>query len=162
MTETTCNLLSRSYKDTYQLGEKIGIFLSCGVIITLTGEVGTGKTSFVKGLASGLEVPKNYYITSPTFTIINEYPGRLFLCHADLYRISSMDEFEEIGLYEKFNKDCVIAIEWADRLNQKHLIKDFSIHFEFIDDNSRRIQIIPYGHKAINLLSKINVTTQID
>ena len=155
MTETTCNLLSRSYKDTYQLGKKIGTFLSYGAIITLTGEVGTGKTSFVKGLASGLEVPKNYYITSPTFTIINEYPGRLLLCHADFYRISSIDEFEEIGLDEIFSRDSVVAIEWADRLNQKHLIKDFSIHFEFIDDKSRRIQIIPYGQKAVNLLSRI-------
>ncbi len=146
--------VSHSYEETYMFGESIGASLFPGAIIALTGELGCGKTSFVKGLASGMGISKNYYITSPTFTLINEYPGRLPLSHVDLYRLSSVDDLHEIGLDEILNKGSVVAIEWADKMNEKYFSQNFTIHFKFIDDNSRQISITPYEDEAIALLKK--------
>ncbi len=155
MTGSVFNFVSHSYDETYLFGEDVGASLFPGAIIALTGELGCGKTSFVKGLASGMGISKNYYITSPTFTLINEYPGRLPLCHVDLYRIFSANDLYEIGLDEIFDKGCVVAIEWADKMNEKYLPKNFTVHFEFVDDNSRQISITPYGDEAVRLLKNI-------
>jgi len=154
MTGSIFKFVSHSYDETYLFGEYVGASLFSGTVFALTGGLGCGKTSFVKGLASGMGISKNYYITSPTFTLINEYPGRLPLCHVDLYRIFSADDLHEIGLEEILDKGCVVAIEWADKMNEKYLPKNFTIHFEFIDDNSRQISITPYGDEAVRLLKK--------
>ena len=79
-------LTTHSLDETLSLGINIGKMLNAGAIIALTGDLGSGKTSFVQGLAKGLDVSERYYITSPTFTLINEYPGRYRLFHIDLYR----------------------------------------------------------------------------
>jgi len=77
----------------------------------LTGDLGSGKTSFVQGLARGLEVPNDYYITSPSYTLINEYPGRHPFFHVDLYRLEDPVDFEDIGLYDILDVNFVVAIE---------------------------------------------------
>ena len=99
---------------TKKLGETIGSLVKTKTVFALIGELGSGKTSFVQGLAKGLEVPDNYYITSPSFTLINEYPGRYPLFHIDLYRIEGFNDFEDIGLYDIIEANGVIAIEWAE------------------------------------------------
>ncbi len=154
MTGSILEFVSHSYEETYLFGESVGASLFPGTIIALTGELGCGKTSFVKGLASGMGISKNYYITSPTFTLINEYPGRLPLCHVDLYRIFSVDDLHGIGLDEILNRGSVVAIEWADKMDEKYFSQNFTVHFEFIDDNSRQISITPYGDEAVSLLKK--------
>ena len=95
--------------ETKKLGKIIGSAVSAGTVLALTGDLGSGKTSFVQGLAEGLEVPDDYYITSPSYTLINEYPGRFFLYHVDLYRITDSIDIEDIGLYEIFDDDAVVA-----------------------------------------------------
>ena len=135
------SIISRNPEATADLGKEIGSRIKSGTVIALTGDLGTGKTAFVQGLAKGLEVPADYPITSPTYTLINEYPGRYTLFHIDLYRLENSVDFEDIGLYDILDSEGVAAIEWAERLLPELLINALHIHIEFAEDESRRIRI---------------------
>lgn len=106
------NLLVNSVEETYNLGVKLGKLCGSGDIICLIGDLGTGKTHMSKGIAKGLEIED--HITSPTFTIVNEYLGRLKLNHFDVYRVNDPDEIEAIGFDEYIFSDSVSIIEWAN------------------------------------------------
>jgi tRNA threonylcarbamoyladenosine biosynthesis protein TsaE len=149
-------ITTRSVDETRKLGETIGATVSVGTILALFGDLGSGKTSFVQGLAGGLGVSDEYYITSPSYTIINEYPGRHPLFHVDLYRITNSVEIEDIGLYEILNDDGVVAIEWADRMGKDLPPNHVEVQFEIIDDKTRKISIIPRGVKVVNDFEKWN------
>jgi len=99
-------------EDTFQLGFKLGSKLKGGEVIALEGELGAGKTLFVKGLAAGLGADEP--VTSPTFTLINIYQGRLPLAHFDVYRIPAPEAIEELGYDEFFYGTGVTAVEWSD------------------------------------------------
>ena len=139
-------VITRCLEETQLLGRKIGALISAGTVICLTGDLGSGKTSFVQGLAMGLGVPDDYYITSPTYVLINEYPGRYPLFHVDLYRIEDPVDFEDIGLYEILHGKGVVAVEWADKLSKDFLSEYLTIHFEILNDKSRKITITVNGH----------------
>jgi len=85
-------------------------------VIALVGDLGTGKTCLTQGIARGLEVPEVYPITSPTFTLINEYPGRLTLYHFDIYRLQGAKDLEDMGYEDYFYGGGVTVIEWAERI----------------------------------------------
>jgi len=148
-------ITTRSVDETQKLGEIIGTAVTGGTVLALTGDLGSGKTAFVQGLARGLEVPDDYYITSPSYTLINEYPGRFPLFHVDLYRITASVGIEDIGLYEILGDNRVVAIEWADRIEQKLLPDSIAIRFEFTDDDTRKIYITAYDLKNATLLKNI-------
>jgi len=101
-----------SVEETVALAMKLGRMLQKGDNICLTGDLGTGKTAFTSGIAKALDI--DGYITSPTFTIVNEYKGKLPLYHFDVYRIGSPDEMFETGYDEYINGDGITVIEWAD------------------------------------------------
>jgi tRNA threonylcarbamoyladenosine biosynthesis protein TsaE len=145
-------IITHSPEETKALGQKIGRQLEPGAVIALTGELGSGKTVLVQGLAAGLEVPADYYITSPTFTFINEYPGRHPFYHADLYRIENRGDLDEIGLFEIIHGEGITAIEWADRLQEDISAQYLDIHLEIVDDETRKFFINTYGLEAINLI----------
>ncbi|WP_108672158.1 tRNA (adenosine(37)-N6)-threonylcarbamoyltransferase complex ATPase subunit type 1 TsaE [Peribacillus acanthi] len=132
---------STSSEDTYQLAEKLGSVVKSGMVITLEGDLGAGKTTFTKGLAKGLGVQRN--VNSPTFTIIKEYMGRLPLYHMDVYRIEN--DSEDLGFEEYFEGEGVTVVEWA------HLISDYlpkerlAISIFHIANNERRIEFKPFG-----------------
>lgn len=106
-----------SVDETTQLGIKLGKLLKSGDIICLTGDLGTGKTHITKGIAKGLGINDN--ITSPTFTIVNEYEsGRLKLNHFDVYRVSDPDEIYAIGFDDYIFSDSVSIIEWANYIEE--------------------------------------------
>ncbi len=109
-----------SENETRDVGFKLGTIIKRGDIVCLTGELGAGKTAFVKGMASALNIDE--YVTSPTFTIVNEYSGKFPVYHLDVYRISEPDDMYEIGFEEYIYGDGVVVIEWAD------LIKDILPH----------------------------------
>lgn len=144
-----------SVEDTKILGERVGLIVNSGLILALTGNLGSGKTSFVQGLARGLNVPENYYITSPTYTLINEYPGRHRLFHVDLYRIEDSTDFEDIGLYDILDTKGIVAIEWADRLANGLLTEYVAVEFEMSNWDSRNILLTAYGRDETNLLKKL-------
>jgi len=147
--------MSGSLSETQSLGEKIGRMLGTRFIICLAGELGSGKTSFVQGLAKGVGVPENYYITSPTYSIIHEYPGRIPLFHIDLYRIRIKDDIYETGLYEMLDRFGIFAIEWPELLI-KDLTTDYMvIHFQIENDDTRKISITAHGERAADLVRSL-------
>lgn len=104
-------------KDTYELGEKIGQMARPGMVISLTGDLGVGKTVFTQGLAKGLGIEEP--VNSPTFTIVQVYEeGRLPLYHFDVYRIGDIEEMDEIGYEDYFYGEGVCLIEWADLIRE--------------------------------------------
>ena len=107
-------IITRSEEETATVGRELASTLSAGDVLLLYGDLGAGKTAFVRGLAEGLGVPRDE-VSSPTFTLIQEYRGgRLPLFHVDLYRIEDPREFVELGL-DEIAEEGVLAIEWADR-----------------------------------------------
>jgi len=141
MDKMEIHIISRSPERTFEIGEIIGRGLKKGDILALSGELGSGKTCFTQGLAKGLDVPAQYNVTSPTFTLLNEYPGRLKLSHLDVYRLSGAQDIEEIGYEDYFFGPGVIVIEWAEKIEQ--LIPDYGIwvFFRHVDENTREIVI---------------------
>ena len=141
MDKMESHIISGSPERTFEIGEIIGRGLKRGDILALSGELGSGKTCFTQGLAKGLDVPAQYNVTSPTFTLLNEYPGRLKLSHLDVYRLSGAQDIEEIGYEDYFFGPGVIVIEWAEKIEQ--LIPDYGIwvFFRHVDENTREIVI---------------------
>ena len=153
-------LISRCPQETWNLGEMIGQLIKNPLVIALSGDLGSGKTAFVQGLARGLEVPADYYVTSPTFTLINEYRGRCQLVHVDLYRLESVEELEEIGLNDLLYDQAVIAIEWADKLSGNLPAGHLSMNFEIIGDEDRKISLIASGQNEVNLIKALEKQVQ--
>jgi tRNA threonylcarbamoyladenosine biosynthesis protein TsaE len=127
-----------------------------GSILALHGDLGSGKTVLVQGLAAGLDVPDTCYVTSPTYTLINEYPGRLPLFHVDLYRLNEALDMEEIGLYDILRENNITAIEWAEQLAGDLPSDYLAIDFNIISDTVRQISIHAHGEVAGSLLEKMN------
>jgi tRNA threonylcarbamoyladenosine biosynthesis protein TsaE len=119
-----------SVEETAELGKKLGSLLQKGDVICLGGDLGTGKTAFTGGIAATLGV--DGYITSPTFTIVNEYKGRIPLYHFDVYRIADSEEMFEIGFEEYLEGGGVVVIEWAERISE--VIPEEHIRVEIAKD----------------------------
>jgi tRNA threonylcarbamoyladenosine biosynthesis protein TsaE len=130
---------TRSEDETATLGRALAATLSAGDVLLVYGDLGAGKTAFVRGLAEGLGVSRDE-VSSPTFTLIQEYRGgRLTLFHVDLYRIEDPREFDELGL-DEIAEDGVLAIEWAERLPAppRHAVR---ISIEHAGESERRVRI---------------------
>lgn len=140
-------LISRCPEDTLLLGRIIGENLVRGDVIALVGELGTGKTTITQGIARGLGISEKYYITSPTFTLINEYPGEIALYHLDLYRLAGPDDLSDIGYEEYFFGDGVVVIEWAEKI--KDILPDdaLNIFLSYIEGSEREIEISGASHR---------------
>ncbi|MEG0640990.1 MAG: tRNA (adenosine(37)-N6)-threonylcarbamoyltransferase complex ATPase subunit type 1 TsaE [Clostridium sp.] len=130
---------ANSEEETIILGERIGKHLKPGDIITLNGDLGAGKTHFTKGIAKGLSVDD--YVTSPTFTIVNEYRGDIPVYHFDVYRIEDVCEMYEIGFDEYLFGEGVCIIEWSDMVAELLPEDTIDIIIRKIDDNTRDIEI---------------------
>lgn len=105
-----------SAEETMEIGRKLGSLLQGGELICLNGDLGTGKTAFTGGVAKALGIEG--YITSPTFTLVNEYKGRLAMYHFDVYRIADPEEMFEIGFEEYLESNGVVLVEWADLIRE--------------------------------------------
>jgi tRNA threonylcarbamoyladenosine biosynthesis protein TsaE len=138
---TKIEIMSESSRQTWEIAHFIGGKLRDGDVLALSGELGSGKTCFTGGLARGLGVDEKYQITSPTFTLINEYPGRCKLYHFDVYRLNSYSEFEDLGYEEYFCGKGIVVIEWAEKIVQVLPARTFFISFEYLDENKRKIII---------------------
>ena len=134
-------LISNSAAQTIEIARLIGEKLKDGDLLALSGELGSGKTCFTKGLAQGLGVGAEYQITSPTFTLINEYPARCKLYHFDVYRLNSYSELEDLGYEEYLSGDGVVVIEWAEKIDKLIPRDSIFINFEYVDENSRKMII---------------------
>ena len=106
--------VTHSAEETRQLGARLAEKLSAGAVLAFTGDLGAGKTAFTSGLARGLGIEER--VTSPTFTIVNEYEGRIPLFHFDMYRLADEDELFDIGWEDYLSRGGVIAVEWSERI----------------------------------------------
>ena len=149
---------THAHDQTVALGRTLGQRLNHGLALLLFGDLGSGKTAFAQGLARGLDVPASFTVTSPTYTLINEYPGRLPFFHVDLYRLSEPVDPDEIGLRDLFDEDGIVAVEWARRLHRAdHPPCRLDLFFTVTGDTDRSIRIIAYGLDPSDLLNDIDV-----
>jgi tRNA threonylcarbamoyladenosine biosynthesis protein TsaE len=119
------------------------------------GELGAGKTQFIKGMAMGVGVGKPTYISSPSFTLINEYPGKIPFYHIDLFRLEWEKEAEELGLEDYFQGEGITAIEWADKIPSFLPKEMLLILIAYTGKNSRSIEIVGKGKRFLNLVNQI-------
>lgn len=143
---------SRSIYETMELAENIESEKFPGMIICLDGELGSGKTVFVKGFAKSLGITEN--ITSPTFNLIKEYnSGEMPLYHMDVYRIE--DNSDTIGFDDYFNSKAISIIEWSDMIQDILPKERLNLEFKVIDENTRVIILKPYGEKYEDLVNSV-------
>lgn len=139
-----------SAQETEQLGQRLGQQLKPGAVIAYSGDLGAGKTAFTRGLARGLGIEDP--ITSPTYTIVNEYPGKIPLFHFDMYRLSSSEDLFDIGWEDYLTRGGVIAVEWservADALDEVENLIRIHIRRDPDNDNGREISIEGGAHNA--------------
>lgn len=131
--------LSHSEQETEQLGEQVARRLPRGTVIAYTGELGMGKTAFTRGLARGLGCRGR--VTSPTFTIVNEYEGDIPLFHFDLYRLGSSDELFDIGWEDYLARGAVCAVEWSENVDDAFFGDEMILTIEKLSDTDRKITV---------------------
>lgn len=141
-------------EETKEFGIKLGEILAGGDIVCLNGDLGAGKTTLTKSIGLGLGVTD--YITSPTFTLINEYRGRLPVYHFDVYRLENVDELYDLGFDEYFYGKGVSIIEWAEKIEKLLPKERIVLNIEKgIDIDERRINITGYGNRYIEILKEL-------
>ena len=138
--------ITKSPDDTIKLGFNLGKKLKAGDVVTLIGELGSGKTTFTKGIAKALGVSEYNYVNSPSFVILKEYKpqgkqNKKNLYHFDLYRVKSRDDLETVGYEEYFYSKGVCVVEWADKIPEVIPEKHISVSFKYLNKNKREIII---------------------
>lgn len=149
--------ISRSVAQTKRLGNKLGKLLQGGEIIGLVGELGAGKTCFVRGLAEGLEVDQKAWIRSPTFTLINEYHGRLPIYHIDLYRIDDRADLDSLNLRDYLYDDGVSLIEWFERLPAAEVDEYLQITIIHGTGREREIRLAAHGERYGRIVEEFKI-----
>lgn len=146
---------SESAEQTFAIGFAVGTKAGEGDVFALSGELGAGKTCFTAGLARGLGVGEDYAITSPTFTLINEYSGRCRLYHFDVYRLNQIVELDDLGYDEYISGKGVVAIEWADKIASALPSDTVTINFTYVNEGKRIISISGPENKICELVKDI-------
>ncbi len=153
MGQWTKSILLEQETATEQAGVILAGLVRPGDVLALVGDLGAGKTTFTRSLAKGMLVDRPNSVCSPTFTIVNEYPGPLPLYHIDLYRIGDQDEAWELGLDEYFFGQGVCVVEWFDRFPKLQPRETLEIRLDFLDDlpDGRRVTARARGPRALTL-----------
>jgi tRNA threonylcarbamoyladenosine biosynthesis protein TsaE len=136
-------IYTNSEVETIREGERLGQKLKPGAIVALYGELGAGKTAFTRGLAKGLGIAMS--VSSPTFTIVNEYPGEIPLFHFDMYRLESEAELFDIGWDDYHNRGGVCVVEWSQKVPGAFPPDTILVNLEDLGGDSRRLEIIEEG-----------------
>lgn len=141
------SVFAGSSRQTMSCGARLGKLLQGGEIVGLVGELGAGKTCFIRGVAQGLEVSEDTWVRSPTFTLINEYPGRLPVYHIDLYRIDSRDALEGLNLREYLYSEGVSLVEWFEKLPADEVDEFLELKILYADGNKRQLTFTAHGER---------------
>ncbi len=149
------SLLSNSVEETVALGRALGKRLLPGDFIALIGDLGSGKTHFVQGVAEGDDMSTDICVTSPSYTLLNEYAGRVPLYHFDLYRLHGDGDIRELGFEEYFYGEGACLVEWAERLDQGLPAENLKIVFSQLDETSRKIDFVCNGARYEILVSDL-------
>ena len=136
-------IITNSENETVAAGENLGRTLEPGAVVALHGELGAGKTAFTRGLAIGLGITTS--VSSPTFTIVNEYPGSIPLFHFDMYRLDSENELFDIGWDDYIERGGVCAVEWSEKVPAAFPQDAVIVKLENLGGDTRRIEIMTGG-----------------
>ncbi len=142
---TTTAIVLASLAETIAFGRQLGRAARPGDIITMTGNLGAGKTTLTQAIGQGLQVPAECYITSPTFSLLHEYPGRMPLYHMDLYRLADEEEIEALGFEDYLYGEGLCVIEWPERLGSLMPAERLNINLRFAGETSRSVELTGYG-----------------
>jgi len=148
-------IITKDAKETICLGGKLAKLLKPGDIIGLFGELGSGKTTFVKGIASGLGLKKES-VNSPTFVLMNIYQGKMPIYHFDLYRLEDKMQIEEIGYEDFLYAKGVSLVEWAEKAKDLMPKEYLRIYFRHKTINEREIRIVAKGKRYLILIKELN------
>ncbi len=143
--------ISKGYKDTQQIAKRIGSNINEPMVFLLNGDLGSGKTTFTQGLAKGLDISKT--VSSPTFTIMKNYEGRLTLNHIDAYRLESLHQ--DLGFEEMIEAEGVTVIEWPDFLEELFPEEYIRIDIRRLTENTRELVFKPKGLKYEKFIEEI-------
>lgn len=148
------SVITSSTEQTEEVGRVLGTMLEPGDLVCLFGDLGAGKTHFSFGIAQGLQV-RDQYITSPTFTFVNEYQGRIPFYHIDLYRLKDPSELESIGFEEYIDSDGATVIEWAEQAEEELPEDRLNIYLSDVSENSRELGFFAEGERYGKLLADL-------
>lgn len=132
--------ISNSTEETEKFASQFAKKLKKGDILSLSGELGSGKTAFVRGLFEGMGGDPNYFVTSPTFTLMHEYPTQKApLYHFDLYRLNSLQELENLDFQDYFEGKGICVVEWGDKIKEIKGLFNYWFDFQVVDSFTRKI-----------------------
>lgn len=147
--------LSRNTRETVFLGERLGMLLRPGDFVALVGDLGSGKTHFVQGIALGIGVSPDVCVSSPSYTLLNEYAGRIPLYHFDLYRLDGDADIRDLGFEEYFYGRGACVVEWADRLSAELPEEHLRIVFTHEGETDRSMVLSAAGSRYRDLLLEL-------
>ena len=132
-------IITNSELETEQAGADFAAQVPDGAVVAMYGDLGAGKTAFVRGMARGMGL--DCRVSSPTFTIVNEYLGQRELIHFDMYRLSDADELFDIGWEDYLNRGAVCAVEWSEKVQDAFFGDEITVRIEKLSDTERKITI---------------------
>jgi len=139
-------IILQTLEDTRLLGLVLGRLVRPGDVILLSGQLGAGKTTLTQFIAQGLEVPESCYVTSPSFALLHEYPGRIPMYHIDCYRLAGEDDVEDSGLIDYIVADGLSVVEWPDRLGSLVPQERLDINICHSGNESRKVVLTAFGN----------------
>ena len=145
---------TQNIEQTEKLGAALGKLLFEGDFLALTGDLGAGKTAFTRGIARGLGMEDS--VTSPTFTIINEYHGPVALAHMDAYRLKNPEELQNIG-FDDYLQGFIVVMEWADKVKEMLPTDVLWIDFKVLDDSRRQIRFISHSPHYDRMIGELSI-----
>ncbi len=149
------SVVSHSVEETRRLGEVLGRELEGGDVVALRGELGSGKTCLTQGIGLGLGVDPGVAITSPTFTLVGEYPARVALRHADFYRVEDYGRLILAGFEDLLDSEGVLVVEWPERFPEALPEERLEILMELVSASERRISLGGEGERATELARRV-------
>lgn len=145
ISETRWEVVTHSPEETIRFGRELAERLGRPSLVLLEGELGSGKTTLVKGIVAGLGAAREEEVTSPSFTLVHEYGGDPKVYHADLYRVEGAREFATLGLDDMLEQQATIIVEWGEKFLDRDVEAQVRIHMELLDGEERRITIEGLG-----------------
>jgi tRNA threonylcarbamoyladenosine biosynthesis protein TsaE len=141
-------VITHSADETIAWGRKLAEKLQAPLLVLLTGELGTGKTTLTKGIVAGLHAAQEDEVSSPTFTLLHEYGSGKNVFHGDLYRIESFHDFETLGLEDVFAQPAIVILEWSEKFPLKSAWPQLHVRLEHLGRDTRRIKVLSPAESA--------------
>jgi tRNA threonylcarbamoyladenosine biosynthesis protein TsaE len=153
--QPTATFTTGSVDETLELGARLGALLAPGDAVALIGTLGSGKTHFVKGVARGAGAPPDLNVSSPTFVLVHEYPGRVYLHHIDVYRMRDPRELEALGFDEMLANGGVALVEWADRVAHILPADHLRIRIDITGPTARTLTFESVGPRSRRIVDEL-------